>query len=206
MTQMDSTIVNVSLPSIRDALHSNLASAQWIISGYLLALALILPLNGWIVDRVGPKKLYLWCFGAFTLTSLLCGISTTMDQLICARLLQGMAGGLLAPLTQMMMARAAGNQMARAIGYAATPVLLAPTVGPIVAGAILKYLNWSWLFYVNLPIGVAAIALASYLLPKDDSITARRSFDGVGFLLISPGLALLLYGLERASHHAGVIP
>jgi EmrB/QacA subfamily drug resistance transporter len=203
MTQMDSTIVNVSLSTIRDALHSTIASAQWIISGYLLALALMLPLNGWIVDRLGAKRLYLGCFSAFTLASLLCGAARTMDQLICARLLQGLAGGLLAPLTQMMLARVAGKHMARVMGYAVTPILLAPTFGPIVAGAILKYAGWPWLFYVNLPIGILAVTLAVFLLPRDDASTQERPFDLLGFVLISPGLACLLYGFERASHHQG---
>ena len=91
MTQMDSTVVNVSLSTIGHELHSSIDSAQWIISGYLLALALMLPLNGWLVDRVGAKRLYLACFSAFTLASLLCGAAKTMDQLICARVIQGIA-------------------------------------------------------------------------------------------------------------------
>jgi EmrB/QacA subfamily drug resistance transporter len=203
MAQMDSTIVNVSLSNIRDALHSTIASAQWIISGYLLALALMLPLNGWIVDRLGAKKLYLWCFAAFTLASALCGAAHAMNELICARLLQGMAGGLLAPLAQMMLARVAGRNMARVIGYAATPVLLAPTFGPIVAGVILKYLSWPWLFYVNLPVGILAVTLAFFLLPSDEPVIKKRPFDFRGFVLISPGLVCLIYGFEQASRHEG---
>jgi EmrB/QacA subfamily drug resistance transporter len=203
MAQMDSTIVNVSLSSIRESLHATIASAQWIISGYLLALALMLPLNGWLVDRLGAKRLYIWCFSLFTLTSALCGAAQTMDQLIGARLLQGIAGGLLAPLTQMMIARVAGRHMARVIGYAATPVLLAPTFGPIVAGAILKYASWPWLFYVNLPVGILALALAVFLLPHDGRTEQRRPFDLLGFIFISPGLACFLYGVEQTAHHEG---
>ena len=203
MAQMDSTIVNVSLSSIRESLHATIASAQWIISGYLLALALMLPLNGWLVDRLGAKRLYLVCFSLFTLTSVLCGAAHTMEQLICARLLQGIAGGLLAPLTQMMIARVAGRHMARVIGYAATPVLLAPTLGPIVAGAILKYASWPWLFYVNLPVGVLALILAVFVLPRDATSDERRPFDVLGFIFISPGLACFLYGIEQTAHHEG---
>lgn len=203
MAQMDSTIVNVSLSSLRDALNASLSSAQWVISGYLLALALMLPLNGWIVDRLGAKRVYLICFSTFTLASILCGAARTIDQLICARILQGLAGGLLAPLAQMMLAGVAGRHMARVIGYAATPVLLAPIVGPIAAGAILKYLNWSWLFYVNVPIGILAVVSAVLLLPKDQRVEFRRSFDLLGFLLISPGLASFLYGMEQLSHGSG---
>jgi len=203
MAQMDSTIVNVSLSNIRESLNASIASAQWIISGYLLALALMLPLNGWLVDRLGAKRLYIGCFTLFTLTSALCGAAHTMDQLIGARLLQGVAGGLLAPLTQMMIARVAGRHMARVIGYSATPILLAPTFGPIVAGAILKYASWPWLFYVNLPVGIIAVVLAMYVLPHDGALIQRRRFDGLGFLLISPGLACFLYGIEQTAHHEG---
>lgn len=103
MAQMDSTVVNVSLSTISESLHSSVSLAQWTISGYLLALALMLPVNGWLVDRVGAMRLYLGSFVAFTLSSILCGAARDMDELIAARIIQGIAGGLLAPLTQLMM-------------------------------------------------------------------------------------------------------
>ncbi len=199
MSQMDSTVVNVSLSAIRDDLHSSTESAQWIVSGYLLALALMLPLNGWLVDRLGAKRLYIGCFTLFTAASMACGAARSMPALVAARVLQGMAGGLLAPLTQLMMVRVAGKQMARALGYAVVPVLVAPILGPVIAGAILKHASWPWLFYVNLPVGVLAIALAARLLPADARSADRRRFDVTGFLLISPGLVALLYGLEQAA-------
>lgn len=203
MTQLDSTIVNVSLSTIRDDLHSSISMAQWIISAYLLALALMLPLNSWLVDRIGTRKLYLGCFSAFTLASFVCGAARTMPALILARIAQGIAGGLLAPLTQLMMARIAGKHLARVLSVAAAPILLAPLFGPIVAGAILKHAHWPWLFYVNLPVGVLAVLLAYAFIPYDESLIRKRPFDFVGFLLLSPGLACLLYGFERASHHEG---
>lgn len=200
MTLMDSTIVNVSLSSIKDNLHASISLSQWIITGYLLALALVLPLNAWLVDLVGAKKLYLLCFLSFTAASGLCGMAGTMPELIAARVVQGIAGGLLAPLTQLMFARVAGRQLARVAGYAAVPILFAPLAGPLLAGVILQHLGWPWLFYVNLPVGAVAIALAAYWLPHDEPSTQRHPLDAQGFLLISPGLACLLYGLERAAH------
>src|SRR5580704_2225133 len=200
MTQMDSTIVNVSLSSIREDLHSTIASAQWIISGYLLALALMLPLNAWLVDRFGAKRLYLFCFSAFTLASGLCGAARTMPELVGARVIQGVAGGLLSPLTQLMMARVAGQQMARVLGYASAPVLLAPLLGPPLAGVILKFASWPWLFYVNLPVGMLAVVLAAMILPHDEASIRKRPFDLPGFLLLSPGLCCFLYGFEQLSH------
>src|SRR3984957_18023047 len=204
MGQVDATVVNVSLSSPAVDLHSSLSTIQWVTSGYLLALALMLPLNGWLVARLGAKRLYLICFSSFTLASLLCGMPRTMPQLIGARLIQGMAGGLLAPLTQLMVARVAGRQMARVFGYAAVPILLAPLAGPILAGTILKYLGWPWLFYVNLPVGIFAVALAAWILPHDKAATQTRRFDLTGFLMISPGLVCLLYGFEQSSHHGDI--
>jgi EmrB/QacA subfamily drug resistance transporter len=205
MSQMDSTVVNVSLSTIRQELSSTIASAQWIVSGYLLALALTLPLNGWLVDRVGAKRLYISCFSAFTLASLLCGAAQTMNELICARVIQGIAGGLLAPMTQLMIARVAGKKMARVMGYTAVPILIAPILGPVVAGAILKCAGWPWLFYINLPVGILAVTLAIFLLPGDEATVQRRRFDFLGFALISPGMALLLYGLEHLSNRSGAV-
>jgi MFS family permease len=146
MSQMDSTVVNVSLSFIKQELRSTIASAQRVVSGYLLALALMLPLNAWLVARLGAKRLYLICFSSFTLASFLCGAATTMPELIGARLIQGMAGGLLAPLAQLMVARLAGRQFARVFGYAAVPVLLAPLAGPILAETMVKYQSWPWVF------------------------------------------------------------
>jgi EmrB/QacA subfamily drug resistance transporter len=206
MTNLDSTVVNISLSTIGLDLRSSITASQWIISGYLLALALMLPLNGWLVDRMGAKRLYLICFSGFTLASLLCGMATTINGLIVARVIQGMAGGLLVPMAQMMMARVAGRHLARVMGYTAVPILISPILGPVVAGLILKYASWRWLFYLNLPIGALAVVLAFLLLPKDEISNQRRPFDLLGFLLVSPGLVCLLYGLERASHGNGALP
>jgi len=197
LSQLDATIVNVSLSSLATDLHASLSTIQWVTSGYLLALTLVLPLNGWLVDRIGAKALYLWCFSAFTLTSALCGLAWSAPSLIAFRVLQGVSGGLLAPMAQMMIARVAGQQMARVIGYAAVPVLIAPILGPVVAGAILQYASWRWLFLVNLPVGALALALAVWFLPGDREETQRRELDWVGLALLSPALVLFLYGAER---------
>ncbi len=197
LAQLDATIVNVSLSSLATDLGAGLSTIQWVTSGYLLALTLVLPLSGWLVDRIGAKALYLWCFSAFTLSSALCGLAWSAPSLIGFRVVQGMSGGLLAPMTQMMVARAAGRNMARVAGYMALPVLLAPVFGPIIAGGILQYASWRWLFLVNLPVGAAALALAALFLPADRGETAPRSLDWLGLALLSPGLVLFLYGSER---------
>ncbi|AIO38523.1 disulfide bond formation protein DsbA [Burkholderia latens] len=204
LSQLDATIVNVSLSSLATDLHASLSTIQWVTSGYLLALTLVLPLNGWLVDRIGAKALYLWCFSAFTLTSALCGLAWSAPSLIAFRVLQGVSGGLLAPMAQMMIARVAGQQMARVIGYAAVPVLIAPILGPVVAGAILQHASWRWLFLVNLPIGALALALAVWFLPGDRDDTQRRELDWIGLALLSPALVLFLYGAERVAAAPGI--
>ncbi|WP_026792698.1 DHA2 family efflux MFS transporter permease subunit [Pleomorphomonas oryzae] len=203
LSQLDATIVNVSLTSLATDLHSSLSVIQWVTSGYLLALTLVLPLNGWLVDRIGARALYLWCFTAFTISSALCGLAWSAQSLIAFRVLQGVSGGLLAPMAQMMIARAAGRQMARVVGLIVAPVLLAPVLGPIIAGAILQYASWRWLFLVNLPVGVVALLLAVFLLPADRDAATRRKLDWVGLMLLSPGLVLFLYGSDKLGDTTG---
>lgn len=203
LSQLDATIVNVSLTSLAADLRTTLSTIQWVTSGYLLALTLVLPLNGWLVDRIGAKTLYLWCFSAFTLSSALCGFAWSAGSLIGFRVLQGLSGGLLAPMAQMMIAGVAGRQMARVVGYMAAPVLLAPVLGPIIAGAILQHASWRWLFLVNLPVGAMAILLAIFLLPSDSEHTRPRKLDWVGLMLLSPGLTLFLYGSDKMGETVG---
>ncbi len=198
MAQMDSTLVNVSLSTIGHALGAPIAATQWIVSGYLLAMALMLPLNGWLVDRVGAKRLYLFCFAAFTCASVLCGMAQSMAALSAARLLQGLVAGVLAPMAQMMIARVGGQNMQRVMGYATLPILLGPIVGPVLAGSILAHATWPWLFFVNLPVGALGVVLAARILPRDAVPVRARPFDLMGFALISPGLVALIYGLQSS--------
>jgi EmrB/QacA subfamily drug resistance transporter len=204
VSQMDATVVNVSLSSLALELHTTLSHIQWVTSGYLLALALTLPLSGWLVDRIGAKALYLWCFAAFTLTSAFCGLAWSANSLIGFRILQGMSGGLLAPMAQLIMVRAAGGKMARVFGFAAMPILLAPLLGPVIAGALLRFASWRSLFLVNLPFGALALVLAVLFLPQDRDERRPRSLDLFGLALLSPGVVLFLYGSEHATDLFGV--
>jgi EmrB/QacA subfamily drug resistance transporter len=205
LAQLDATVANVSLSSLAIELHTGLSTIQWVTSGYLLALTLSLPMNGWLVDRIGAKAVYLWCFAAFTLSSALCGLAWSATSLIGFRVIQGISGGLLAPMAQMMMARAAGKHMARVIGYAAVPVLLAPILGPVIAGMILQHASWRWLFLVNFPVGVLALVLAVIFLPHDRQQTRPRELDWIGLVLLSPGLAIFLYGSDRIGTAIGQV-
>ena len=196
LTSLDSTIVSVSLDTLRRELGSPLTTIQWVTTAYLLSLALVLPLSGWLVDRIGAKRVYLGCFVVFTLTSLLCGTATSAGMLIAFRVLQGVSGGLLAPMAQMMAARIAGKHVAKVMAFIATPVMVGPILGPSLAGFIAQHASWRWIFFINLPVGIVATIAAWRVLPADRDTLAPRSFDILGFVLLSPALVMMMHGLE----------
>lgn len=203
LAQLDATIVNVSISPIASHFHAPLSSIQWVTSGYLLALAFALPLNAWLIERFGAKVLYLWCFSIFALCSALCGLAWSAPSLIGFRLLQGACGGVLAPMAQLMVKRAAGDQFTRIAGYASIPVLLGPALGPVIAGAVLHLASWRWLFLVNVPVCILAVALARVFLPNDTVGSSQSRFDWLGLTFLSPGLVLLLLGLDHVSRPMG---
>ncbi len=196
MTSLDSTVVNVSLSALTRELNTSLGTIQWVTTGYLLALALTLPLSGWLVDRIGAKRVYLICFSVFTLASLLCGSASTVEELISYRVLQGAAGGLLAPMAQMMLARVAGPNLGRVIAYGAAPVMLGPVAGPSLAGFVLQHASWRWIFLINLPIGVISMILSWWVLPRDTDEVNPRRLDLFGYVMLGAALITGLHSLE----------
>jgi len=198
-------MVNVSLDTLGNVFDAPLGTIQWVTSAYLLSLALALPLSGWLMDRVGARRIFLSCFVVFVCGSALSSMAQSVEMLIGARVLQGIAGGLLAPMMQMMMARHAGRHMARVIGIAAMPVMVGQMLGPSLGGFLLTHLGWRWIFLVNVPVGLMAIFCALLILPRDEATTPRR-LDLLGFVLISPGLALLLQGLAAMAHGGAGLP
>lgn len=204
LAQLDTTLMNIALPTLGQTFDTPLSTVQWVTTGYLLALALMIPLCGWLVDRFGPKQVYIGCFSIFTVASVLCGFAGSIGMLVACRVLQGMAGGLLAPMAQLMAARYAGPQMARMLSLVGMPVLFAPIFGPFVGGSIIHLLSWRGLFFINLPLGVLAIAAAVRLLPGDTD-RRERTLDWQGFLLLSPGLVILLYSFEHAATGADIL-
>ena len=205
MSGLDSTMVNIALTTIAQTFDVPLGTIQWVFSAYLLALALALPLSGWLVDRVGARRVFLACFSVFIIGSALCGTAGSARELIAYRVIQGIAGGLLAPMMQLMMARHAGRNMARVIGIAAMPVMVGQMVGPSLGGLILTWLDWHWIFLVNVPVGLIAILFAWRVLPRDAPAAPRR-LDLLGLAMISPGLALLMESLVALSHQQPSAP
>src|ERR1700753_813738 len=179
MSILDTTIVNVALDTLGHDLHSTIAQIQWVATGYLLALAAVIPLTGWAARRFGAKRVYLASIALFTLGSALCGLSESSTSLILFRVLQGIGGGMIMPVAQMIMAEVAGpKRMGKVMGIVVMPAMLAPILGPVVGGLILQNLHWSWIFFVNVPIGIVAGFLGWRLLP-DSNLGKAGKLDWV---------------------------
>ncbi|MFT3865279.1 MAG: DHA2 family efflux MFS transporter permease subunit [Solirubrobacterales bacterium] len=197
MSILDTTIVNVALDTLGRELHTTLAQIQWVATGYLLALAAVIPLTGWAARRFGAKRVYLASIGLFTLGSALCGIADSSTSLILFRVLQGIGGGMIMPVAQMIMAEVAGpKRMGRVMGVVVMPAMLAPILGPVVGGLILQHEHWSWIFFVNVPIGIVAMALGYRMLPDSDLGEAGK-LDWLGLVLLATSMPLIVYGLSE---------
>ncbi|MFT4212979.1 MAG: MDR family MFS transporter [Microbacterium sp.] len=200
MSMLDTTIVNVALPSIGREMDADLPTLQWVVTGYMLALAVVIPTTGWLVNRIGAKRLFILSTALFTVASGLCALAWNPESLIAFRIVQGAGGALLMPVAQTILAKAAGpDRMGRTMTVVGVPALLAPVLGPIVGGLMVDSLPWQWIFVLNLPIGVASVILSARMLPTDHGSSEQARFDILGLALIGPGLALALYGLTRAS-------
>src|SRR4051794_28419036 len=197
MSILDTTIVNVALATLGRDLHSTIAQIQWVVTGYMLSLAAVIPVTGWAARRYGAKRVYLVSLLLFTACSALCGLAGSATQLIVFRMLQGVGGGMILPLGQLMMAEAAGpKRMGRVMRIAAVPAMLAPIFGPTLGGLILDNASWRWIFCVNLPIGVVATVAALRVLPAVEP-SRTDPLDVRGLALMSTGLPLLTYGLAE---------
>lgn len=194
---LNATIVNVSLSELSSHFSKNISIVQWVSTGYMMAVTLVIPLSGWLVGKFGIKKLYIYCFLGYALTSFFCGISWSIGSLIIFRILQGLFGGLMAPLSQMMLAINSGANLAKVSGYAAATIVLAPLLGPLIASVILSYGDWHWLFFLNIPISLIGMFMAFLSLNDDHRDYKVKLFDMYGFVFISFGVALLLLGINH---------
>ena len=199
MSILDTTIVNVAIPTLAKDFRAPLSQVQWVSTGYLLALAMTIPLTGWAVERFGAKRMWIASLALFLLGSALSGASWSIESLIVFRILQGVGGGMIMPIGQSIMATAAGPQrMGRVMSLLGVPMLLGPVLGPVIGGLIVDSVSWRWIFYVNIPIGIVAIALAVKFLPGHQRTDRANKLDVRGLLLLSPGLGLFVYGLAQA--------
>ncbi|WP_256069654.1 MULTISPECIES: MDR family MFS transporter [unclassified Streptomyces] len=203
MTLLDSTIVNVALRTLGLDLHASVSDVQWVVTAYLLAVAAAIPCTGWLARRLGARRMYLAAVVAFTVGSALCGLSQSLGQLVAARALQGVGGGMVLPIGQMMLAGRAGpKNMARVMSVIGVPIVLAPVFGPTLGGLLLDYADWRWIFYVNVPICVAVVALGLRLLPRGEPERVGR-LDLSGLLTVAGGMVAVTYGLAEVGATGG---
>jgi EmrB/QacA subfamily drug resistance transporter len=205
MAVLDTTIVNVALDTLSRDLHAPLSTIQWVSTGYLLTLASVIPLSGWITERFGSKRTWIASIALFAFGSALCAFATSAGELIAFRVLQGLGGGMLVPVGFTLVAQSAGPQrIGRALALIGVPILLGPIFGPIIGGLIVDDAPWQWIFVVNVPIAAVAIVAAARLLQADAGRADAGALDWVGAALLSPGLAGIVFGLSETESHGGI--
>lgn len=204
MSILSTTSVNVALSTLSRELDAPIDQIQWVVTAYLLALATVIPVCGWAAERFGMRRLWLTTGTIFVAASLLCGMAWSAGSLIAFRVFQGLAGGMIMPLGMIVLTLEVGpERIGRAMSVIGVPMLLGPAFGPVLGGLLVQYVGWQWIFYMNVPFGVAGLALAWRLLP-DRRAEGRSRLDWVGLLLASPGVALLTFGLAEIPAHRGV--
>lgn len=195
MTMLDQTVVNIALPKIITVFQATINTSQLVLTGYMLALAIIMPATGYLSDTFGTKRLYLFSMACFTLGSLLCGLAWNVPSLVAFRVLQGLGGGMMSPLGMTILFKVVPpEQRGTLMGIFGLPLMVAPVLGPTVGGYIVEYIDWRVIFTMNIPVGIIGLLLGYTILRETERIPNLR-FDMWGFLLSGGGFALLLYGL-----------
>jgi EmrB/QacA subfamily drug resistance transporter len=204
MSILDTTIVNVALETLSRELKAPLNTIQWVSTGYLLALATVIPLTGWTTERFGSRRVWMVSVALFGLGSALCGLAWSAESLIFFRVLQGFGGGLIMPVGMSLLAQTAGpSRVGRVMSVVGVPMLLGPVLGPVIGGVIVDSVSWRWIFYVNVPIAAIALVLAARLLKRDAGRAHAGRLDWQGLLLLSPGLGAFVFGLSESETHGG---
>jgi EmrB/QacA subfamily drug resistance transporter len=202
---LDSTMVNVAIKSITVDFKSTVSVIQWVITGYVLAMGISIPISGWANNRFGGKRIFMFSLIAFLAGSVLSALSWNIGSMIVFRLFQGLGAGLMIPTTQNLLVQISGGKhLGQLISYVSIPAALGPILGPVLGGVIVNSLSWRWIFYVNVPVTLVAIFLAWRGLPKDKISDHKVSLDWIGISMLSPAFALLIYGIAQISTHGGI--
>src|SRR5919206_1145143 len=205
MSILDTTIVNVALETLSRELNASLSTIQWVSTGYMLALAVVIPLTGWMSERFGAKPVWMTSVALFGVGSALCGLAWSAGSLIFFRVLQGFGGGMIMPVGMSVLAQTAGpHRLGRVMSIIGVPTLLGPIFGPVIGGLIVDSVSWRGVFFVNIPIAFLALALAARLLHADAGRADAGRLDWLGFALLSPGLGAIVFGLSETETHGGV--
>ncbi|MGA9895506.1 MAG: DHA2 family efflux MFS transporter permease subunit [Xanthobacteraceae bacterium] len=201
MESLDTTILNTAVPVVSEALNVAPLSMKSVLASYTLSLAVFIPISGWMADRFGTRRVFASAIGLFTLGSVLCGLSSDIHLLVASRVLQGCGGAMMVPVGRLTLVRTfEKSELIRAMSFVAIPGLIGPMLGPIVGGLIVGYLQWRFIFFVNLPVGIAGLILVYLHLP-DYREPNTEPLDIVGLILFGSGVALLSYVLEIFGEH-----
>ncbi len=197
MQALDTTIANVSLPNMQGAMGATQDQISWVLTSYIVAAAIFMPMTGFLSARFGRKRLFLWSVVGFTITSMLCGAAQSLPQIVLFRLLQGVFGASLVPLSQaVLLDTYPREQHGSAMAMWGVGVMVGPILGPTLGGWLTEYYNWRWVFYINIPFGVLAwLGIAAYV--KETPIDLNRRFDLLGFAFLSVGIGALQMMLDR---------
>jgi EmrB/QacA subfamily drug resistance transporter len=201
METLDTTIVNTAVPSMAASLQVPPLSLKAVVASYILSLAVCIPISGWMADRFGTRRVFFSAVTLFTTASLLCGISANAPMLVAARLLQGMGAAMMMPVGRLVIIRTFGkSELLAAMNFVVMPALVGPLLGPTLGGIIVHLASWRYIFLVNLPVGLVALAMIARFLP-DYRGTTSRPLDTIGFVLFGSGVALLSWLLEIFGEH-----
>jgi len=206
MEQLDSTVLSTALPDMArsfsvDPLHMNVA-----LTAYLLSLAVFIPISGKVADRFGTRPVFSWAIALFTLGSILCAQAGSLKLLVAARLLQGMGGAMMVPVGRLVLLRTvAKSELVSAMAWLTVPATIGPVIGPPVGGFIVTYLNWRWIFYINVPVGILGFVLVTLFI-ADIKERTPAPFDALGFVFSSISLGCVMFGLEFLTRGVGAGP
>jgi len=195
MEHVDSTVLSTSLPAIAADLNEDPISLKLALTSYLLALAVFIPASGWAADKYGARTIFRSAIVVFTLGSILCGLSSSLPQFVAARVVQGIGGAMMAPVGRLVLLRTVPrSEIVRAMAWLTIPALIGPVIGPPLGGFITTYFHWRWIFWINVPIGVVGVILASLYI---ENVREKDVWplDAWGFLLSGLGLSSLIFGL-----------
>ena len=205
MSVLDATIVNVALRDLSIELNAPLDQIQWVATGYLLAIAAVIPMAGWVTRRFGTRRVFIASIVLFTIGSLFCALAWSVESLIAFRILQGIGGGLVMPVGQILVVKAAGpKNLSRVMAVTGIPMLAAPILGPSLGGLLLEVASWHWIFLINVPIGVVTVFAATRLLPPNETEAAGR-LDIGGFGLATAGAVAVTYGLAESGNAGSLL-
>lgn len=204
MVMIDSTAMNVAIPRLSGDFNVSFNTLQWVITGYMLAMSVTIPLAGWFSDKLGAAKAFMYTVILFVIGSLLCAMAQNIGQLIAFRILQGLGGGMIQPIGMAMVFRLAPtNKKGQVMGMLGIPMLLAPASGPVLSGWFLETISWHWIFWINLPIGMITVALVLRHLFKlnllQPSTSEKKSLDALGLFLAPASFVLLALSINLNS-------